>query len=464
MKIILSRKGFDSTSGGCPNPILPDGTLLSMPIPDDEAMKYSDLQYNGRTYDKILAGLNPGMVYDGCHLDPDIRENIRIRPIENWIPAFGQTGSALGILRNAGVTIGDLFLFFGIFRQTEYDKNGTLRFVREKNAIQIIHSYLQIGEILDTPAKIKKCSWHPHAAAGKYKAERNTVYLASMIGGIITPVGSSVNILALSLLENQTGVRVSFVQWMAMGLPVALVAIPVCWLLLKRLDVNVKLEKNEIEKILSELHQCEKTRSKDFRALLYIGIMLTFWIASSWVKCLNVIDITLIGCAVMCIPYIGVVKIDDVIEAINWKSVILLGSVLTIGTLLTRNNVFSLFECEAIRTASFHIPHFVLYIVTAFISFVLLIVIPVAPSMETFWIPFALSVFCSNGVNPALVTTIIAICACNCYLFPFDTVMLITYGSGYYSLKDLFKVSIPLQLCVVIACAAVVYLNELILW
>ncbi len=178
MKIILSRKGFDSTSGGCPNPILPDGTLLSMPIPDDEAMKYSDLQYNGRTYDKILAGLNPGMVYDGCHLDPDIREGIRIRPIENWIPAFGQTGSALGILRNAGVTVGDLFLFFGIFRQTEYDKNGTLRFVREKNAIQIIHSYLQIGEILDTPAKIKKCSWHPHAAAGKYKAERNTVYLS----------------------------------------------------------------------------------------------------------------------------------------------------------------------------------------------------------------------------------------------------------------------------------------------
>ena len=119
MKIILSRKGFDSTSGGCPNPILPDGTLLSMPIPDDEAMKYSDLQYNGRTYDKILASLNPGMVYDGCHLDPDIREGIRIRPIENWIPAFGQTGSALGILRNAGVTFGDLFLFFGIFRQTQ---------------------------------------------------------------------------------------------------------------------------------------------------------------------------------------------------------------------------------------------------------------------------------------------------------------------------------------------------------
>lgn len=288
--------------------------------------------------------------------------------------------------------------------------------------------------------------------------------ISSMIGGIITPVGSSVNILALSLLENQTGVRISFVQWMAMGLPVALIVIPVCWLLLKRLDTNVKLEKSETEKILSELLQCEKTGSKDIKVLFYICTMLAFWIASSWVKCLNVVDITVIGCAVMCIPHIGVVKIDDVIESVNWKSVILLGSVLTIGTLLTRNNVFGIFPSEAIQTVSLHMPHLVLYAMTAFISFVLLILMPVAPSMETFWIPFALSAFCNNGVNPALVTAIIAICACNCYLFPFDTVLLITYGSEYYSLKDLFKVSIPLQLCVVIACAVVVHLNELILW
>ncbi|MBO4456467.1 MAG: hypothetical protein J5802_01965 [Butyrivibrio sp.] len=37
MKIILSRKGFDSTNGGCASPIMPDGTLLSMPIPSDES-------------------------------------------------------------------------------------------------------------------------------------------------------------------------------------------------------------------------------------------------------------------------------------------------------------------------------------------------------------------------------------------------------------------------------------------
>ena len=179
MKIILSRKGFDTTSGGCPSPILPDGTLLSLPIPDEEDLKYSDLQYNGFSYDRILTGLNPGAVYSGCHLDPDIREGVRIVPADNWRPAFGQTGSALGILRNAEVTVGDLFLFFGIFRQTEYDKNGVLRFAYKKGAVHMIHSYLQIGEILDTPEKIRKCSWHPHADFERYRSDRNALYLAS---------------------------------------------------------------------------------------------------------------------------------------------------------------------------------------------------------------------------------------------------------------------------------------------
>jgi hypothetical protein len=42
MKIILSRKGFDSGSGGCPSPIFPDGSLMSLPIPD----KQSKISYN----------------------------------------------------------------------------------------------------------------------------------------------------------------------------------------------------------------------------------------------------------------------------------------------------------------------------------------------------------------------------------------------------------------------------------
>lgn len=126
MKIILSRKGFDSVSGGCPSPILPDGALLSMPIPSQKGVRYADLTYGGHTYADILTGLNPKRQYEACHLDPDIRSGIRTIPVKDWKPAFGQTGSAAGMLQNAGVTVGDLFLFFGLFRQTGPDEKNVL--------------------------------------------------------------------------------------------------------------------------------------------------------------------------------------------------------------------------------------------------------------------------------------------------------------------------------------------------
>ena len=77
MKIILSRKGFDSQSGGMPSPIMADGTLLSLPIPDDNGnATYHDLSYEGKTYYEIIQELSPRVAEklkdSKCHIDPDM--------------------------------------------------------------------------------------------------------------------------------------------------------------------------------------------------------------------------------------------------------------------------------------------------------------------------------------------------------------------------------------------------------
>jgi hypothetical protein len=47
MRIIFSRKGFDSSSGGVPSPIFPDGRMLSLPIPDRlSRIAYADISGN----------------------------------------------------------------------------------------------------------------------------------------------------------------------------------------------------------------------------------------------------------------------------------------------------------------------------------------------------------------------------------------------------------------------------------
>ena len=76
MKVVLSRKGMDSRAGGIPSPILPDGTLLSLPIPNEKSgVPYGDLVYKGRTYQQIIQQIHPTFDFQKhpfCHLDPDI--------------------------------------------------------------------------------------------------------------------------------------------------------------------------------------------------------------------------------------------------------------------------------------------------------------------------------------------------------------------------------------------------------
>ena len=184
MKVILSRKGFDSKYGGCPSPILPDGTLLSLPIPSDDRDSFKDLSWRDINYADLLSQLRPQKEYLHCHVDPDLRPGLRIAAVEGWKPAFGQTDAARGVHKNAGVEIGDIFLFFGWFRQVELGPNG-YRFARKGTDffryadLQVIYGYLQIGGILTDPKEIAKYSWHPHAAEKYLKNTANALYLPS---------------------------------------------------------------------------------------------------------------------------------------------------------------------------------------------------------------------------------------------------------------------------------------------
>lgn len=183
MKIILSRKGFDSANGRQANPIMPDGSLLSLPIPDkDGNIPYASLQWNGMNYYEIIHSLKPRTklrAEDMCHLDPDLRKKVKER-LPGWQPAFGQAGAALSHLYKLHVSVGDLFLFFGWFKATE-ERNGKLVYQKKAPEQHIIYGYMQIGSILEkkdnAPEWLKE---HPHVADKKIRRDDlNAIFLPS---------------------------------------------------------------------------------------------------------------------------------------------------------------------------------------------------------------------------------------------------------------------------------------------
>ncbi len=180
MRLILSRKGFDSGSGRCPSPILPDGSMISLPIPDRSSpIRYRDVVWRGEPLGDLVETLTAGRIRAdfGAHLDPDLRRGATKRE-RGWRPSLGQERAPQGHLRKQGVGVGDLFIFWGLFRHVDEQ----FRWIGKPE--HRVWGWLQIGEVAPVDGVVRtggrRWNWaarHPHLARAPHPS--NTLYVAA---------------------------------------------------------------------------------------------------------------------------------------------------------------------------------------------------------------------------------------------------------------------------------------------
>lgn len=180
MRVIFSRKGFDSAAGGCASPII-DGRPQSLPIPTRMPTEATFATLGAGIAD-MVRDLTRGRVTaeTPCHLDPDL--DVAAMPRQaGWRGALGQVGVAQSHLANEGVSQGDLFLFWGLFRPA---RCAATRWEYCGAAEHRIFGWLQVGEIIragtegsDVALKLPWLADHPHARSG-WPAS-NKIYLSA---------------------------------------------------------------------------------------------------------------------------------------------------------------------------------------------------------------------------------------------------------------------------------------------
>jgi solute carrier family 13 (sodium-dependent dicarboxylate transporter), member 2/3/5 len=62
------------------------------------------------------------------------------------------------------------------------------------------------------------------------------IAFAATIGGFGTLVGSPTNAIAVGIIEKATGYRIDFLTWAIYGIPLVLVSVPLCWLILMKVQ------------------------------------------------------------------------------------------------------------------------------------------------------------------------------------------------------------------------------------
>ena len=133
------------------------------------------------SYGELVTDLSRGRHASSsyCHLDPDIVLGcLPRRP--GWRGALGQVSSAQGHLTKQNVGIGDVFIFWSLFRHVE--KTERWEFIGAPD--HRIWGWLQIGEVIhlghDGTHALDRYPWlvaHPHTRPG-WRAN-NVIYVAS---------------------------------------------------------------------------------------------------------------------------------------------------------------------------------------------------------------------------------------------------------------------------------------------
>ena len=292
----------------------------------------------------------------------------------------------------------------------------------------------------------------------------------SLIGGIATPAGTAANLVAIAQLEQLAGVQISFLRWMAYGVPASLLMLPLAWwILLKVFPPELErlaITKADIETRLSALGPL---RAVERWTLFVFLTVIAVWVGTPFLSSLTggafsppIEAVALAGGLALFLPRVKVMSWKEAERDIDWGGIMLIAAGLSLGLVV--------FETGAAR----------------WLAWVLLGQITVVPPvLQAFVIVLAVAglhmMFSSNTVTASIIVPILVALAQDLGLDLWAVVApaaftsslafilvsegpttIIPYASGYFSIKDMAKAGIPVTVAAAACVALSVWANQLL--
>lgn len=274
--------------------------------------------------------------------------------------------------------------------------------------------------------------------------------VASMVGGMLTPAGSSLNLMCINLLEQLTGIRITFLQWMVCGIPIVAIILPLAWFIIIKIHPPVELTSEDIRKYIETLEVPSKFSFNEIYVLSLVSIMLVLWVLSSWVPAFNITLVAIMGFSLLFLPKISILTWEEFLDSVSWPAFFLVGTIISIGNCLVANGVSDWIAATLFPDA-INLPIYGLVFTVAIAVFFMLVLVPVAPALISMLVAPLIGLAGIANVSPVLMIMTLGLCVANCYLLPLDTVPLLTYMTGYYKISEMSKATGLIQLCMVVA-------------
>ncbi|HEY5721046.1 MAG TPA: DASS family sodium-coupled anion symporter [Allosphingosinicella sp.] len=104
------------------------------------------------------------------------------------------------------------------------------------------------------------------------------IAFAATIGGFGTLVGSPTNAIAAGIIEKAVGFRIDFLTWALYGIPLVLVSIPLCWLILMKVQ-RVQPTDFDPEAARSGIGEAGAWSKAEKRLVPLVALVVACWVA-----------------------------------------------------------------------------------------------------------------------------------------------------------------------------------------
>ncbi len=308
------------------------------------------------------------------------------------------------------------------------------------------------------------------------------VAYAASVGGIMTPVGTPTNLIAMGFMESEFGMTVSFPQWMMLGVPAALLIIPAIWLILTRWVFKVAGHAPSAagrEVVLEHKRQLGKMTTAELRVALAFGTVAVLWMGRtlpgfliglpditfgwnpllSWIStqlnlpitlALGNAQIAMVGALAMFLIPAGkenkgqALMNWETVQKLPWAVIILFGGGLSLAAAIQATGLAEWIGSHLAWVAALPLP-----ITVLILALIVVFLTELTSNVATVsgFLPVLAAVALEAGVPPAHLIVPVALAASCAFMLPVATAPnAIVYASGAVRMGQMIKAGFRINL------------------
>jgi len=279
------------------------------------------------------------------------------------------------------------------------------------------------------------------------------------IGSLGTLVGGARNPLTIGFLSNlDPPILVNFFDWIKYSMPIVLITLPLVWLILQvSFPIEIKDITSAKKEINNQVTLTGKMRRKELSVLIILLFTITLWIFFSSYQYFGLAVIAILASVLLFLS--GCISWKDVEQRVPWGIILLYGGAITLGIGMQKTGAGAWLAHLIFDTIGINLY---LAILIMIVFTILLTNVMSNIGAVAILLPIGLAIATEiPGISPLLASMIIALSGGLAFMLVIATPgNAITYSSGYYSTRDLFKAGVFAN----IICIAIIFVVAVFYW